>query len=287
MFNALHMDVYRLVRSKSFWIALAILVVVILFATFSIWFMSTPAFAQMLQAAESAGASIAISSGSGFEQDISESLSLVQAFKGMDTLMYLGSLLLQNGGALLLPIVIIVALFVSVEFETGFAKNVFTTKLSRLSYFFGKALSVLIITIVFYVVSCAAALLSAAAAGFALAATPLVDVLVWSALVILAIWALSLLISLLVWFFRSKVAAVVTGILITAGLVGMIISGILSLLPSLTFLGKYTIMSSLTTLGQGMVGMESGDIIRVFCVCVVFLVLYSAGCILTLKKKDI
>lgn len=285
MANIFRMDMYRLVRSVSFWVGLAVLIATTIIATFSIWYISSPEYAELMKQAIDSGATVTATVG-GSEAEMAEVVALSDLFMHMDLLEYLGSMQL-SGGVLALIVVLIVTLFVSGDFETGFSKNVFTAQRSRVSYFISKSLTALVIAVVYFVITMIASFIAAQLAGFDLTISPISEIVSWSLLVILILWAMSMMVTLVCWVFRSKVAAVVWGIAVTAGLIGQALQLLLALFPGCEFLIDYTLMSSLVTLGGGIYSIESSDIVRVLCVGIGFFVVYSALSIVSLKKKDV
>lgn len=285
MANALRMDVYRLFRSTSFWVGLALAIALTLFATFSIWYMGTPEFLDMVEAVEASGGTMSVTAGTE-EIDRAEMAGLPQMFQGMDAIQYLGGLLL-NGGLLVLIVALIVALFTASEFETGFSKNVFSVQKSRSSYFAAKAVTMLIIILIYLLSACVFGLISAEIVGFGLSYPPVLDIVFWLGLVVLILWAMTMLVSLVAWVFRNKASSIVVALVVTTGILSLLIGSILSLIPSISFLGDYTLFSSMGALGGGMMSLEGTDIVRIACVGLGFLVLYSGLSIIALKKKDI
>lgn len=289
MLNILRMDLYRLIRAKSFWIGLIISLAFLSTAVFSTWFVTSPEYSQMVQDAGESGVIIEFDSNNQEMVAAQEEMeSFKQVLSEMDILQYLGELLI-GGNLLPLMIILIFTLFMVGDFETGFAKNIFTSKENRLGYVGSKAIVALLITAIYLVVNAlfVLGLSSIFGVGPASNASSFIDIVVWVLLVHLVSLAYAMMMSFIMWMFRSKVAAVLACILTTAGMISSFIEGILSLFPSISFLSNYTLFAQFTSLSQGMSGLEGGDIIRIACTAIVYLVLFTGAGIMALRKKDI
>ena len=74
--------------------------------------------------------------------------------------------LFLNGGGLAVLFVIFIAIFLAAEFESGFSKNVFTVQPNRLAFLATRTVEVVVLAAAFVVVTVAATLATAFAAGF-------------------------------------------------------------------------------------------------------------------------
>lgn len=286
MINLFRMDMYRLFRSISFWIILAVVVVMVAFTVFSLWFMTTPEYLNALGASQSeSGVMVGITTSTG--ETSPEAAAATQAMLlNLDYLHYLGNITI-SGGFLATFIAIFVALFMASEFDTGFSKNVFVSQKNRLKFFASKCLTLLIIVLIFFAVSCVAGLIGALIASFDFTAVPVGDVFLWLGLSILVLWGFSMLVAMLAWAFRTKAAPLVVGLLIGSGLISLLIGAILALVPAISSWGDYTLYASMVSLGKGLSSLSSSDITRIVCVGLVFSVIYSLIGATLLKRKDI
>jgi ABC-2 type transport system permease protein len=204
----------------------------------------------------------------------------------VNQLQFLGSMLI-GGGLIALVISIFIALFISAEFDSGFIKNVFTARTSRASFFASKFIVIIAIVAIFSLVGIGASLACSSLAGFNISAVPLSELALWSGLVILTISALSMLVSLLVWFFRGKVVGVLAAVFLSSGLIMSIVKMFLSLIPSLSHVVDYTLFGCWSALSQGLDVAGSLSSPHIALVGGGFLVLYSILSYLTIKKKDV
>ncbi len=286
MINLFRMDMYRLFRSVSFWIILAVMIALITFSIFSLWYMTTPEYLNALKTTQSeSGVVVGITTSTG-ETSPEAAAQEQAALLNFDYLRYLGSVTI-SGGLIAIFVAIFVASFMASEFDTGFSKNVFVSQKNRLKFFASKCLTLLVIVLILFGVACVAGLIGALFAQFDFTAVPIGDVFLWLGLSILVLWAFSMLVAMLAWAFRTKVAPLVVGLLIGSGLISVLITAILSLIPPISSWGDYTLYASMTSLGQGLSSLDSSDITRIVCVGAVFSVLYSAIGAMLLKRKDI
>lgn len=288
MFSVLRMDIYRLFKTKSFWICGAVLAGMVAFIVFSLWLVSTV----VIGAGSGIDASFANSPGVviGIEElnsdDVSEIQTAMTLYNDTNVIDYLG-LMAIPGELVGVVIAVFIALFMASEFESGFSKNVFSSLKSRRSFFFSKAIIMLIVVAIYLAVASLISIVGGLIAGFALVPSALGDVVLWAALTILTFWALSMLVSLLAWLSKSKTPALIVGIVVASGIVGGLIASILNVFPDISFLKEFMLYSSSASLGGGIAAMGTSEIIRVACVGGGYLVLYSVLSMLVLRKKDI
>lgn len=283
MFNLLRMDVYRLLRTKSFWVCLAVLVGVVIFTISSLSFASGM-LVEDSNFTDSPGFTVGISElDSADVADIEASKAL---FTNIDYLTFLGNMSI-SGELVGFVVAIFMALFIGSEFESGFSKNVFSSLKNRRSYFLSKALIMLTVAVVFFAIATLCALLGAGIAGFDLLPVALGDVVLWAILTILTFWALAMLVALVAWVAKGKTAALIIGIFVSFGLVGGLVATILGYFPDISFLKDFTLYSSWVSLQGGLTSLAASDIIRVACVSGGFLLLYSVLSMVVLRKKDI
>lgn len=290
MFNAFRMDFYHLTKSKSFYIcALVILGINILVAAM-LWFVNTPSFAEF---AKNSGAAINISTGTGISStapsgasDYAEVQDEIYAlFTNTDALSLVGNVLL-DGGFLALIIALFSVIFLSGDFDTGFIKNIFTTKISRGQYFASKMLMVVMVATMYAIFALVTLLALFALVGIDMQMNPLQDMVAWTLLAILLTTALSSLASLFVWLFRSRVAAVIAAIFLSTGMIMSLIEALLSLFEGGQRLVDFTLYGVMQSLGAGLPQSVSG-VTHIAVVGIVFLAIYTILGFVSLRKKDV
>ncbi|MEG0323492.1 MAG: hypothetical protein RR619_05800, partial [Raoultibacter sp.] len=260
MVNMLRMDFYRLMRSKSFWIILGCCVVLAIISVASTSYLLSSDFFESMQAAlassSSTGMQFGVSVGpSGSSNMSAEEMaqSIAQAEAMITTMSqagFAGNVML-NGGGLATLFVVFIAIFYAGEFETGYSKNIFTAQPNRFIFFAARFVEIIVLALVFTVVSLGSTLLCVMVSGLGLAATPIVDLFAWFGLVTLGLAAFGMATVLVVWLTRKMAAGIVVGILLSAGVVGMLLQGILSLIPSIPGLINYTLYSCMKALSTG------------------------------------
>lgn len=292
MANILRMDLYRVIRSKSFWILLGTIVALTLISIGSITYALSPEFARTMENAGSAAAGsgfhFGVTSPGGDELSMAELnqsiASMQQMFSGLSLMALVGNIFL-NGGALALVFVIFVSIFFAAEFENGFSKNVFTALPNRAIYLCARAVEIVLFAALFVLVTVLSVYLCAVLFGIEIVAAPLGDMALWFALVVLVVSGMGMLTALLVWLTRKMAAGIAVGFVVSSGFVVSIVQGELSLFPQVADLGNFTLYACLRSLGSGIDG-ELG-LVHVAVVGLVFLVGYGALSLLVLKKKDI
>ena len=281
MFSLLRMDAYRLFKSTSFWVCMAVSVGIILFGVCTIWLVSNID----LPASSSGGVIVSVGEFPD-EEEMIDAEEAMSTLTNLDVLTYLGNMGVSRD-LLGIIIAIFAALFIAGEFETGFVKNVLTSAKNRRSYFVSKALVLLIAIVVFFLVSTVVAFIAGLVAGFSLTAVPIGEAFAWSGLVILNFWAFAMLVALFSWLSKTKTAGLLVGMLVAAGIVGGIVGAFLSLFPDLTFLSEWMLFSNWVALGTGIAPLATADIVRVACVGLGYLIIYSVLGLIVLQKKDV
>ena len=127
MLNMLRMDFYRLIRSKSLYICLGLLAAASVLCYWMIWLVVTP---QGQAAAESLGMAAYLYTAEDFGPQI------LQQYDTLDMLREI----CMDGGAYTCILGIFTALFVHMDFHSGFLKNTLSLHRSRWKYICSKTL---------------------------------------------------------------------------------------------------------------------------------------------------
>lgn len=189
-----------------------------------------------------------------------------------------------------LILAIFIALFVGDAYSLGLNKNIISGTKRRsqvvLSRFLVVALATFIVHVILYLFTILSAALMAESVKLAFS----VDFFIYFILSWLLSCTFGFLIAGIATITRSKVASVVTGVLLSMGFLTLILSIIDHLLvkncglPEYMKISNYTIVQNTTMLS---VGAPSGDIIRVICVCVIYSALAVGISCLVSRKRDI
>ena len=144
MFNLLRMDLYRAKRSKSVYICFGILFIATVMLFGLIWLMETPQ-----------GQEIALRIGMISQEEAKEASGLLN---GVDSLIFFRQICL-DGGSYNLIFGIWVMLFVCMDFQSGFIKNVMALHQNRWNYVGSKILTAGIVNVCYLVLHYLSALL--------------------------------------------------------------------------------------------------------------------------------
>ncbi|WP_139650557.1 ABC transporter permease [Raoultibacter phocaeensis] len=294
MVNILRMDFYRAVRSKSLWILLGCIVILGLVAMGSISYMLSPEFLETMQnasgAAASSGFHFGITTPGGDQVDMGEvSQSIEQAqymLSGLTPMALVGNIFM-NGGGLACLFVVFIGIFFAAEFENGFSKNVFTAFPNRAVFLITRVVEIVLFAVVFTLVTVGATLIGAAVFGIEMLAAPMGDMALWFALVVLVLSGMGMLTALFVWLTRKMAAAIAIGIVVGSGIIVSLVQAVLSLFPSISDLGNFTLYACMRSLGSGIDFTGGLTSVHIAAVGLVFLAGYAALSLLILKKKDI
>ena len=293
MVNIMRMDLYRLVHSKSLWVFLAIIVALAAISTSMVAYVSSPAFAESLKSVQ------------GLHVGFSDAGSIAEASVALESLVQnlsaeslVGSSLL-SGGALACLFAIFVAIFLTAEFEGGFAKNVLSAQPNRLALLAARSVEIAVLAVAFTAVSIGATLAIAAVAGLELAPTPPADLALWAALVALSVaafgmltalgaWATrKMLTALGAWATRKMAASIVIGVVLASGVVTAMLKGVLALFPSAPHIADYTPYSCTTSLAQGLGAAGALDPLHIALVTAAFIAIGIGLGAVALQKRDV
>ncbi len=299
MFNFLRMDFYRMVHSKTTWVFVGVIVASVILITGMMGYLTSDAFTELYTSAQvaaaKAGADVTMSTpgsqpGMSFSATASPGASLddpAAMLTGSSMTFYLGNMFL-SGGALAVLTTLYIALFLTSEFDSGFAKNIFTARTNRFSFFASKAVFMLLIAVAFAALSFGLACLGSFLVDLKLEMMPPLDFALWFALVVLVLFAFEMIVSLVAWFTRSKVAAILVATFVGGSVVFQIISLICQFIPAMKEVPNFMLSGCLSSLAHA--GAEvAGPLgsVHVAGVAVAFLAVFAIASMFVLKKKDI
>lgn len=280
------MDVYRLVHGKSLWIMLAIIVAMAAISSGLMAYIASPEFIQTLQS--SSNVNIGFTDNAGPDaSDYADAAEASAMMSGSMTPQALVGSVFLNGGGLSCLFAIFIAIFLAAEFESGFSKNVFTAQPNRLAFLVVRTVEIIALAAVFTLVTSCVTIGTAAVAGFNLIPTSALDLLLWGALVTLAIAGFGMLTALVVWLTRKMSASLVIGILLAAGIATILFQVIALLVPSASFLLDFTLTGCLGSLSKGLDVAGGLGSVHILLVTAAFIVGSAALGGLALQKKDV
>ncbi len=198
MLNLLKSDVYRLVHGKMLWIGAAIVVVVALAAAGMAWWITTPQFADMVNASigQPDGAGMTVSGGE-------PPAPLNQAV--MDNFTHTVDQVLVGSGALTVLVSVLAGRVALDDFSTRFVQSVFTVRRSRWDYYAEKLLLAAMLAAAFVLLADTAVAAAFALFGFSYdVVQPIGEIALWTVLVWLVTTAFTWLSCVVAWLSRSK-----------------------------------------------------------------------------------
>lgn len=192
MLKYLRMDVYRLIKSKTLYVTLGIVLAVV---AFSVYMMSTAATPGLGVTGGSGSSSMAIQNGKEFE-----SFTRIQSGLWIWTMVILVS--------------VVVAQFFALDFSSGFVKSLPLSRRDRLGYYSGKIVFVILLSAAFSVFGIAVFEIFLKAAGFTYAhADSVAEIAVWYGLLLLVLWTYGMLAATATWLTRSRGVGIVVTLL--------------------------------------------------------------------------
>lgn len=267
MFNLLRMDLYRMRRSKSVYVCLGILLMMIVATLCMIWLVATPQ-----------GQETAIRIGMFTAEDLAQEGDVMA---GVDTLVMLRQTSL-DGGMYNLVFGIWVMLFVCMDYQSGFIKNVMAVHQNRWNYVASKIATAGIVNFFYLAAQYVFVLVMNKLLGNMAPQSAFGDVLfylTWAWLLTVAFAALTILVC--VWT-RSVAAGALTAVLLGTGAVQGPLYALLNMIHMGGWL-KYTIYH---TLDLGPNHYAAPADLYVYAVGAGFLILYMAAAGMVLKKQD-
>lgn len=293
MFNFLRMDFYRMVHSKITWVFLAIIAAMAIITTSMVGYMNTDTFkeqyAQSISATMQPGVSVGTStpdSGAAAATPSGADVNPLASINGKTFMAYAGGMFI-SGGALAMIVMLYLALFFASEFDSGFAKNIFTARPNRLAYAASKAVLMLVVSVVFSAFTLALAYIGSLIVNLDLQATSALDFIAWYLVVVLALFALSMIIGFVAWAIRNKVIGILVAVFIGGGIVYQVVGLICQLSPALKNVPDFMLTGCLTSLGKASDVFGPLGAPHIIGVSVVYLVVFALAGAFALKKRDI
>ncbi len=268
MFNLLRMDLYRMKRSKSVYVSFAILVAVTILCFWMLWIVGT---SQGQAYAFRSGMNLTVTPGEEIPQlEDYDSLTL---FREVD----------MDGGTYSIIIGILTAIFVCLDFNSGFMKNIMALHPDRWKYIAAKMMSVGILNIVLLTLHFLFCCLMNSAWGPLVPFAGLKDILPYMASAWVNTTAFSAMIILVCMLTRSTAAGVMAALLLGSGVIHTLLYQLTSLF-GLTGWYEYTLYYNTSYIPASFTSLADW---KGTGIALVYLALYSALSMLALTKRDI
>lgn len=268
MFNLLRMDLYRIKRSASVYVCAGILLLMTFAVFFMFWLMETPQ-----------GQGIAVRIGMLTAEAVDKSTGRLD---GVDTLFLFRQMGL-NGGSYNLIFGVWLVLFVCMDYQSGFIKNILALQEERWKYVAGKILAAGIVDAVFLMVQFFFVLLLNAFFGNMVSYAGLLDMVYYISWVWLLTAAFAVLMLLICIWSRSVAAGVLAAVLFGTGSVVAPLSSLLEMLHIGGWL-RHSIYMTLSTGPDHYTGVSD---LYVYAIGAVFLIIYAVAAQAVLTRQDV
>lgn len=268
MFNLLRMDLYRMRKSRSLYVCMGILILATISIFGLLWLMAVPK-----------GQETALRIGMLASEDLEEASNLLNT---VDTLILFRQIDL-DGGLYSVIFGIWVMLFICMDYQSGFLKNIITFYPNRWKYIGSKILTTGIVNLFYLIIQFGFVLLLNYLLGTMVPYAKIEDVLFYLAWAWLLTTAFSALVILICICTRSVAAGALTVVLLGSGIIVVPLYRLMNLLHMGDWL-KYSIYLSLSF---GPNRYHSLQDLQVFAIGILFLVLYSTAAGMVLKNQDI
>ena len=268
MSNILRMDLRRLFRSRSFKVVLLVTAALILMVSLMIAVVSDP---ETLDGMGACGAEI-----DEIDRKISEEIrNMTQLDLAHETL---------SGGFLLIVVGIGATLFVDRDFSSGFVKNICCAQPRRANYVLSKALTAGIYSGIITLLGVLLILLAPYLYGMRPVPSAIPDILQYLFWMWLPHWAFALMALALVLLTRNTTLGIILSLVSGGGLTAVLV-GTLGKLLRWPPLEQYLLASVVKRAYVPKTGIPQVGII--LACTIAWAVVYGAGCLLAMEKRDI
>lgn len=282
MLNILKMDLYKMFKSKNFYIVNVILILVVISLGLLLNFVSNMDY----EDAQKGSINLSVNNNEIDADNTSlkekDYYTMQEELKeNMDVKEFL-SMQYSSGLASIL-IVIFIALFVCSEWDSGFIKNIIPLKNSRTSLLLSKN----VIIAMFIIIQAIIALISAMISSFIITGKfnnfDFKELMIYMGIQIIIRIAFSSLLILISYMFKSKSTSMSIGILFALNIHGLF----LTLVNKVVSIGKLDI-SKLSLIGNtSIMEFAIGDYKRIIIISIVYFLLYNIVSTVRIKKMEI
>ncbi len=254
MFNLLRSDLYRTVRTPTFWVFLGVIVAMMFLVAGMLNWVASPEFSDMVNdSATAQGQPLSPEDQAELEEGLDEASAIS---KSLDSLTHLWAQTFLTGGFLGILGSAFIAVFLVSDFKSGFVKNLPMDRRGRRTYYLEKVAYILLIQAIFLLACALFNTIAFAAFGFTFETEePITNVILWLGLAWLTQCAYALIVACLVWAVRSDWMGVSAALIISTGMLGSFIVQLLLLLskglPFLAAIPSWLLVSATQLLGGG------------------------------------
>ena len=306
MLNLLRADLFRTLRSTSFWVWTGVVVVLLAFVVAMLNWVASPEFAQMVNASISDESIQTMTPDERADAlvEAGEAMQEMNALndKVLDSLTASWSNTFLDGGLLGIAGICFVVIYLLADFKHGFIKNLPMDRRGRTRYYASKLVYVALIQAVFLLVCAVFTSLFFAIGGFTYAhADTVSEIALWLLLTWLTTTTYALICCVLAWAVRSDAIGTVAAVVIGGGVLGAFLQSLLgylgSAMPFFAELSRWLPVDNLALLRHGAEGLfastgnQSSFGLPLWGHVIMIAVLYIAvSCIVTLlvcRKRDI
>ena len=268
MFNLLRMEIYRVKRSKSFYICFGMMMLATVLVYGMMWMFDTPQ-----------GQDVALRIGMITAEEAGKVENILE---GIDSLGFFRQICL-DGGMYNLLFGIWVMLFVCSDFQSGFIKNIMALHQNRWNYIGSKIITAWIVDGCYLALHFLFALLMNRVFGTLVPYARWQDVLFYLSWVWFVTAAFAALLIFICVLTRSVAAGSVAAVALGSGMIVTMVYGILNMFH----IGGWLKYSIYLTCAMGPQSYTSVKNLYVYAVGFGFLILYTILAGIVLKKKDI
>ncbi len=274
MFNLLKSDMYRIVRSKTFWVFSGLCVVMMVGVAAMMAYFSSPEFAAMVNENLVQHADLTVEERAEAQVELAEAqadLAEAQVLNGKElhsiTAMWASNFL--NGGFLGIITSALVVLFLVRDLKSGFIKNLNMSRTGRVRYYAEKLVVVALLDAFFLALCSVCSVVAFTAFGFTFQVGEGAGaVALWMLLAWLAMFAYSCLAACVAWLTRSEAISITFSVIVCSCMAGAFLVQLSLLLanalPVFEAFQNWTIVGGVSALTQGANALfvqDPGDIV--------------------------
>ena len=282
MLNIIKMDLYKMFRSKNFYILNIALIVTVLSMALLIKFtlnmdfekgqQSNISYNSQLNDSSTNDSSITEEDYHALQAEAKDSISV------NEFMMFLYSEFLIS-----MLVVIFLSLFVCSEWDSGFIKNLIPLKSSRISLIISKNITLSLFIIIQGMISFIASIISNLLVSGRVNIFDFKELMIYLGLQILLKLAFGSFIILISYLFRSKATSISVGILLSLKFHGLF----LNVLDKVINISKFN-LSELSIIGNSnIINFSPNDYKRIIIISIVYFILYNLISIIRVRKMEI
>lgn len=255
MFNLLKADLYRLFRTRYFWVITALAVIALVSVALFMNWLASPEFAQTVNdnIAQKEQAAVSGLEHDGYHEN--EEIAPIND-KAMRALTYEWGNSFFEGGMLGILGSLLAAILILSDFKKGYIKNLPMDKRGRLNYFGEKLVLIALLQAYILAVCALTSFLSFRILSFTYETVDtLGDVALWLLLAWLYATAMAYITACITWLFKSEVVSSIASLVIAGGIFGaislQIIYSLANAIPLLGQVPQFLLVSARAELGNG------------------------------------